>query len=263
MKIAASDYDGTLFRDDEISESDVEGVRRWRNAGHKFGVVTGRDYGMLMPQLRHYGIGSDYAICNNGGLICKADGTPLWQAEIPLSTLVDMVKEPCVRKSFHFAFSAADCTYLYHESEGSWITREAKQWNFKIVGIHEEDIMSLPRIHQFSLGYPEPDEAAETSRIINEKYGDVVHAYQNRCSVDVTPKGVSKRQGIEKLISLMDWESPEVFAIGDEINDLPMIEAFQGFTVDTAREAIKAKARKTYSGVGAMLTDNITTWVKY
>ena len=62
MKIAASDYDGTLFRNEEIAKSDAEAVHKWRLAGHKFGVVTGRDYGMLAPQLKHYGIESDYGL---------------------------------------------------------------------------------------------------------------------------------------------------------------------------------------------------------
>jgi hypothetical protein len=36
-----------------------------------------------------------------------------------------------------------------------------------------------------------------------------------------------------------------------------MLEAFKGFTVDTAREAIKAKTEAVYASVGAMLTDNL------
>ena len=56
---------------------------------------------------------------------------------------------------------------------------------------------------------------------------------------------------------MCEGSCPEVFSIGDEINDLPMIEAFNGFTVDTAREAIQAKARKVYQGVGMMLEANL------
>ena len=41
MKIAASDYDGTLFRNGTISNETVEGVRLWRAAGNKFGMVSG------------------------------------------------------------------------------------------------------------------------------------------------------------------------------------------------------------------------------
>ena len=67
LKVAASDYDGTLFRDDIITARDAEAIRQWRAAGHKFGVVSGRDHGMLMPQLKHYGVEYDYLACNNGG----------------------------------------------------------------------------------------------------------------------------------------------------------------------------------------------------
>ena len=51
MKVAASDYDGTLLRGGKIDEETKEGIARWRAAGHKFGVVSGRDYGMRVPQL--------------------------------------------------------------------------------------------------------------------------------------------------------------------------------------------------------------------
>lgn len=257
MKIGASDYDGTLFRNGTIAPGDVEAVRAWRAAGNKFGVVSGRDYGMLMPQLEHYGIGSDYAVCNNGGIVFRADGTPLWQGSIPLDVLAEIAREPEVQESFHFAFSAADKTYLCHEGEGSWIMREALEWEFPIVKIEEEEILQLPRIHQFCLGYHRAEEADDTSARINASYGDFVHAYSNGCSVDITPAGVSKSRGIRKMMELMNWQGAEVFAIGDESNDLPMLEEFSGFTVATAREAIKEKARAVYDSVGAMLIGHI------
>ena len=87
LKIAASDYDGTLFRDDIITARDAEAIRRWRAAGHKFGVVSGRDHGMLMPQLKHYGVEYDYLACNNGGLISDDQDRVLWEARIEPAVL--------------------------------------------------------------------------------------------------------------------------------------------------------------------------------
>ena len=127
MKVAASDYDGTLFREDRIAKSDAEAIKKWREAGHKFGVVSGRDHGMLVPQLQHYGVGYDYLACNNGGIICTADGEVLWEAKIAPEMLAELTQLPHVRKSFHFALSAADRTYLCHASEGTWVIREAKR----------------------------------------------------------------------------------------------------------------------------------------
>ena len=112
MKVAASDYDGTLLRGGKIDAETKEGIARWRAAGHKFGVISGRDYGMLVPQLEEYGVEFDYTVCNNGGIIRGADASVRFQAEIDPRALTAVASEPSGQKSFHFAFSAADVTYL-------------------------------------------------------------------------------------------------------------------------------------------------------
>ena len=258
FKLAASDYDGTLFRNETISSDDVKGVHAWRKAGHKFGVVSGRDLGMLTPQLEHYGIGFDYAVCNNGAIICDADGKVLFEGRIEPRILKAVSEEPCVQSSFHFAFSAKDRTYLCHESEGSWIMREGKQWDFPVLYIEEKDILTLPQIHQFSLGFADPADSTAAAETLNAKYGDYLHAYPNRCSLDITPPGISKSSGIEHLKQLMNWPDADVYVIGDEVNDLPMLEAYHdhAYVVDTARDVIKKKAAAVYAGVGAMLVAN-------
>ncbi|MBR7101750.1 MAG: HAD hydrolase family protein, partial [Clostridia bacterium] len=43
MKIIATDFDGTLSYNGKISEEDKAAIKRFRDAGNKFGVVTGRD----------------------------------------------------------------------------------------------------------------------------------------------------------------------------------------------------------------------------
>jgi len=253
MKIAASDYDGTLFRARTISKVTVDGVKAWRAAGNKFGMVSGRDYGMLTPQLKHYGVEYDFIISNNGGIIRDKSGNVLYQANIDSRTLKAISLEPLVKKSFHFAFSAKDTTYLCHESEGSWIMREAKEWDFPITKINESEILNLSGVHQFSLGFDDPKTSAECAAVLNEKFPAQIRAYPNAKSVDITPVGISKRQGLETLLSAMNWQDCPLYVIGDEMNDLPMITAFGGYTVNTARDEIKSQACKVFDDVGEML----------
>lgn len=258
LKVAASDYDGTLFRDDIITARDAEAIRRWRAAGHKFGVVSGRDHGMLMPQLKHYGVEYDYLACNNGGLISDDQDRVLWEARIEPAVLKAVSKLELVRKSFHFSFSSQDRTYLCHDLPGTWVWREAKEWDYPIVPITEDDIDHLPQtIHQYSLGFTNPDDALAASEQVNARFGDTVHAYPNRCAVDIIPSDISKQQAIAHTLSLFGWDSADILAIGDEINDLPMILGYNGYTVATARPAIQEQARKVYDSVGAMLEDNL------
>ena len=253
MKIAASDYDGTLFRERTISKESVQGVHAWRIAGNKFGMVSGRDYGMLIPQLKHYGVEYDFIISNNGGMVRDKSGNVLYQANIDSQILWAISIEPIVGKSFHFAFSAKDTTYLCHESEGSWIIREAEEWNFPITEIAEPDILNLVGVHQFSLGFDNPKISAECADLLNEKFPEEIHAYPNAKSVDITPAGISKQQGLETLLNFMNWQNCELYVIGDEVNDLPMISTFGGYTVNTARDVIKSHASKIFNDVGEML----------
>ena len=253
MKIAASDYDGTLFRDRTISKITIQGVHAWRTAGNKFGMVSGRDYGMLTPQLKHYGVEYDFVISNNGGIIRDKAGNVIYQANIDSQTLKAISLEPLVRKSFHFAFSAKDTTYLCHDSEGSWIMREAKEWDFPITKIDESEILNLNDVHQFSLGFDDAKVATECAAVLNEKFPESIRAYPNAKSVDITPNGISKRQGLETLLKAMNWQDCELYVIGDEVNDLPMISAFGGYTVNTARDEIKSQAKKVFDDVGKML----------
>lgn len=258
MKFAASDFDGTLYRENTITREDAEAIRAWRKAGHKFGVVSGRDYGILVPMLIHYGVTYDYLATNNGALITDADGTPLFESEIAPETLAAIAKLPRVQDSFHYALAAAGVTYLCHEGEGSWERPEATEWGAPIQTVEEKDLAHLPKkVHQFALGYTTPEASVAAADEINAHFGNEVHAFPNRCALDIVPRGIHKEQAIHDALKCMKWEGAEIYAIGDEVNDLPMIEAYHGFTVDTARDAIKAKARHVYKSVGAMLLDNL------
>ena len=117
MKIAASDYDGTLYQQETICRENIEAIRKWRDAGGKFGVVTGRDFGMLVPQLRYYQIEFDFAVCNNGGIIFDRVGRVLFQSRISTDVLQAIARQPCVEDSLHFSFSAAEGTYICHDSD--------------------------------------------------------------------------------------------------------------------------------------------------
>ena len=88
---------------------------------------------------------------------------------------------------------------------------------------------------------------------MNEKFHEKICAYPNAKSVDITPAGISKQQGLETLLNAMGWLNCELYVIGDEVNDLPMISAFGGYTVNTARDAIKSHTRKVFNDVGEML----------
>src|SRR5678810_1259776 len=64
----ATDYDGTLAYDGEVSRIALEGLRRLRSAGRKAILVTGRELPELLwifPEIDLF----DYVVAENGALI--------------------------------------------------------------------------------------------------------------------------------------------------------------------------------------------------
>ena len=253
IKIAASDFDGTIFREQKISAEDFVAVRSWRAAGNKFGLVTGRCYQMLTPHLREYNLAVDFAICCNGAVIYDGDGKNIFETALPKKILSAIMDEPVAQRSLHFAFETADKVYCACVKENSWVLREKNRWGFPLEIIESAQVETLPKkINQLALDFASSEEAQAAAAALNEKFGDVIFAQKNTHSVDVVIVGMNKARGVENLLRVCGWRG-KVFVVGDESNDLPMIKHFGGYTVATAKDFVKREASEVFESVGAML----------
>lgn len=253
FKVAASDFDGTLFRNMNISAEDLAAIRAWRSAGNKFGLVTGRPLIMLAPILKEFALAVDFLICDNGAIIHDGGGQIIFESELPKKILVDIMNEPCTMSSFHFIFETADEFICANIKGTSWVWREKARWNFPLKIIDTALVDGLPKVNQLALGFDTPEEAQVAVDALNQKFGDKIFAQKNYNSVDIVAAGINKAQGVENLLRLMNWHGAEIFVIGDESNDLPMIKKFGGCTVTTAKDFVKREAKFIFDSVGDML----------
>ena len=250
--MAASDFDGTLYRNEKISAADLAAIKTWRANGNKFGIVTGRAFTMMLPHLDDFALDVDFIICDNGAVIYGGDGRIIFESELPKKILRDIMNEPHAAQSFHFIFESADKLFCTGVREPSWILREGTRWN--LIYIDAAQLDTLPTINQLALGFTTVEEAQAATDALNKKFGDVIHAHRNTHSVDIVTAGINKAQGVENLVGLMNWRGAKIFVIGDESNDLPMIKKFGGYTVSTAKDFVKHAASTVVESVGAMLS---------
>lgn len=254
FKVAASDFDGTLFRGEKISAEDLAAIKSWRAAGNKFGIVTGRCYPMLLSRLRDFDVKLDFAICDNGAIIFDGAGKVIFETELQKNLLIELMNEPFAAKnSIHFLFEASDEVFCVNVKEKSWVWREKSRWDFFLTFIDAAQAETLPKkINQLAMGFETPEKAQFASDFLNRKYGEQIYAQRNTYSLDIVTAGINKGAGVAKLLELCDWRG-EVFVIGDESNDLPMIKKFGGYTVATAKEFVKQEATTVFDSVGDML----------
>ena len=79
MRLLASDFDGTLYRDQKIDPADLEAIAAWRAAGNFFGLCSGRAPLVAAELLRKYQIPADFIIASNGAAALDRNGAFLYR----------------------------------------------------------------------------------------------------------------------------------------------------------------------------------------
>lgn len=260
MKIAASDFDRTLFFSERYSASggvaktDLESIGRWRAAGHQFGIVTGRSYRMLQHGIKDSSLSLDFAVCLTGATIYNKDGRLLFQDVLNNVSSRELISLPVVGQSRHIACLTAYAEYIYVQSELSWFKTIDNLPEFTQIDLFTAQC--LKGICQISLQYESEEKAAAAVDEINKMHLGV-RAYRNAQAVDIVNDSVNKAVGLDNLLAENGWKQRDVLTIGDGANDLPMIDMFAGFTLTSADAEIQKHAAKVYDSVAEMLSANI------
>ena len=234
----ASDFDGTLSRGG-VSEENKGAIRRFREAGGVFAVVTGRSVGGSVGIFREVDL--DVVLCCNGAALCLPDGSGEAFSEYPSETFRDLYKIAVELGSRGFGPQAAD--------ESIWIECADENGEARL----EDFISRHGTVCQCNMVFDSFEKAAAAAARVNAEHGETVNALQNGGSVDIPPRGVDKGEGVRRLAARLGVAEGEVFAAGDQMNDYAMVAAFRGFAMEHAPEELRAAARHTVPSVAAAI----------
>lgn len=63
-KMLISDFDDTLYRDEESLQINIKKIKEFRDKGNLFVIATGRSFISLEAKMKRYSIPFDYLILN-------------------------------------------------------------------------------------------------------------------------------------------------------------------------------------------------------
>ena len=241
--LLCSDFDGTLRdpHDKTVLKRNLIAIHRWRNAKHRFAIVTGRSFSVLKQKLPNWDTVVDYVISDNGGAIYCNDGNLLYMASFDRAIMQEVVNlatnqtVPALPVYYGPSRNAMTTDVftpkgiiklrLYCDSlESMWSHQtqiDQKGWPVKT--------LPWPRYGYSPLPNGEPP----------ERYP---------AFLDVVPATSGKELTIAKLIELENANAggqlEPVITIGDDYNDLAMLTQYQGYLLSTAAPEVKA----TYDG---------------
>lgn len=249
MRVAVSDYDGTLAVKGEVPGGNLAAITKWREMGNHFGLATGRDLGMILHETRRWDIPFDFLVCINGAALYDEELALIKATEIDDAVLPAVLRHPASNASMHIALMIEDPPRVFVRDRASWLLAV----DLPHEKIEYDAVMAAKGIRQISLGYLGENEAIEWARQLTLNFSGRIAAHQNGNTIDITASGVDKGRGIKEVISAKGWQSAEVLAIGDGNNDLEMLAAFNGYAVDTASAEAKKAAKTVVASVAEML----------
>ena len=249
-KVFASDFDGTLYfykAEVKLPPENVEKIRTYQEAGHLFGLCTGRQIGGLTPFITGF-VKPDFFITSSGACIVDSEFREIRKRGVDRKVADALVKE-LNPKGYRLTLDVECdiCVFAKMDYPGKY---------YVITGV---DDAPEGLIHQVSVHTESLEEAASIAADINRRYGDTVEAFQNVIEIDIAPKGCSKGKGVEVLRDYYRsvYGDIKLYGIGDSINDLPLLEAADvSYTFPYAPEIVQQRATKVVDTICDALEDS-------
>lgn len=238
-KLIASDYDKTFHRNDEQDlKNNLRAVEKWRKDGNVFVISTGRDAASILHEKKVRGVDYDYIISLNGSFIV-AMLSQRFGDELIISN----------------GFDGCNLTNK-KASATDPVAREVFERNAKI---YSNDIEASLNNEVLLLGCLNDNlkKAKQLKEEILSRYADQVEVFINLNYINVVPKGISKASGLDLLIEHCQIDEKNVAVIGDDLNDIPMLERHNGYAVNNAKQEVKDISLAVYNSVADLIEDKL------
>lgn len=226
MKILVSDFDKTLYT--ENYKENVELVNDFVNQGNMFIIATGRNLPSLLPDLDK-DLKYDYLICNNGGIIFDSNLKVIYRKDIDNGEdIFNLLKKtPCVGNPL------VDSAYEYFDYA----------------------ISPCNAIIARIINY---DNTKKLLKYILDKY-PFISGYLSDRWLNIDSFNVSKGNGIKYICDKLNYDYHDVYAVGDGLNDVPMLEICNGYVIKSDRLDLTNTSNKVINDIKELLVYLNTT----
>ena len=248
-KIIVSDLDETLLRrsDKRVSEADRAAIAKAGELGVKFVPTSGRGYRSMertLKELDLYGKADQYVISFNGGAITEnRDNRLLFFQGLPFSLAEEFYRRG-QRYDVCIHVYTIDTVYVYNFVQGE---RDFLKGRMEVVEVPDKTLDFLRGQEIVKCLYMNTDHAylEKIARELSDITGDTDVSYSSNRYLEFNKKGVNKGAGLRKLAELLGVDMRDTIAIGDNYNDITMIEA-AGLGVGVQNTVEELKPRCDY-----------------
>lgn len=241
MSILVSDYDGTFDRKKSDIKINCQSIASFIKEGNIFVLSSGRSYNSLLSEVYNHNIPYNFLATCDGSYLYDSNGTLLFSHSMNHDVISKAIalceKSKCKRIDF-----------AYTKDYSSYYIADENIGCLALV-IDEKDITS-DFFHQFY-------QLKENNPFYDYSY----YGYNGLFYFMVKCKGLSKSSPINFLRNKLSISTNEIYTIGDNLNDLEMINDFNGFVISD-NEMLQKVSLGRYDSVHDLTKDILNRKVK-
>ena len=247
-KLIVSDFDGTLTPSfHHLVDETTEAVKRWREAGGKFALCTGRPVADTSRVLGVGGFECD-AVCYSQGAIVHVDGKPILDAGLDKKLAYDIIS--LVESRWKRKYLVYVDNTMYYTPNTPDVTSHVQFFvDNGGEGILVDDILECVKnvkgsMTKFVIIKGENEDVSELFKLILDNFGDkVIVNSGNRWFVEIISNQYTKGTATRLIAKALGISEEETITIGDSTNDIEMVKFGFGMAVASGSEAVKKVAK--------------------
>lgn len=241
MKMIIADLDGTLVYKKEMSDTTLDTIQKLQQNGYLFTLATGRHKDATKAMVEKLQVNLP-VICTNGAFIYD------FKKEQVIHQ--DVIDEAIALKVMSI-LEASHTDYLLYTTQSIVSTVEAKNrleariGTFDSITVESHALTSYVSLGLLKILIIEPDSVKFDQLRQTLSQIEAVYVLSSQPSfIDVGNKIASKGRALEILCQYLSVPLEQVLAIGDQENDLTMVQkAGLGIAMGDGEDALKRQAK--------------------
>ncbi len=263
IKMVVTDIDGTIYSEKNGLKNNVKAcMQNLIKNGIHVAIATGRTYASAKYVADEIGIECPL-ICYQGGLINTYDGKILDVKYLPQDIARKIVAELRDR-NIHMNVYIEDV--LYVENDNDYIKAYVGNKGIDYFKVNSFDDLSFSKLNKILAIDNNPQLIEDLIKELQTKYPEIYVVKSTDIFCEIANKEATKGNAIKFLANKLGFTEKEVLAIGDQNNDIEMVEtAGIGVAMGNGTEEIKAKANyitDTVDNEGFVKAINKFVWGK-
>lgn len=246
-KLICTDMDGTLMgKGFEISEENIKALKEAMEKGIKVALVTGRPYNVMKYFTSI--LGDDIYVISTNGTYFNLPGYEYKKAlsKDALEKIYTIGEKYNLNRHFKGCRRIIANNEIGEEHPYRLVNSKNKEEDrIEIIENASCEIL-LERAEDEILKcilFSEDSESLKKAKSELKKQGDLEVVSSGKINFEVMSKGTSKGIAVKKFCEILGIDSKEVICIGDNENDISMIEfAGLGIAMGNAIDEVKSKA---------------------